>query len=558
MQPLSHNARTRVTRMLYLTLAVLLAVAAAACSSASRLPAPTEATGERPVSPGPSTPEDRAALFDYLVEKTMAREAFSPIKNERLGLNVEAAMCAYRDELIAADTDEKLFYAFLKISNARKDRHLSVSPVEGGLWLSSWGPPPDSLAAPSPLETPIRFAADYGTPGQYFAFVGDYAERLQAYAGSPDVAVGDKLVAVNDQPFNDYVKAIKPYIRHSTVEGFWWKFAERISQKHYHTPPSFYREQATYTLERADGTRYTLSLPYLNPDSMAWSGHGTPQYSGFHLVHDWQTYDLYVHDEKRVILLDWYGFRENLVADVDSLMTYAEEQALLDHAIIIDATRSRGGSLGAYAVQHLSTKPFKTTLGNLRLSDVIEPFIAEKRADYAARTVNDAGVAETLDDGAWLMDWLEHNVLPGLRDGQAYSNNVPFKLAHAPLYSDGVLQPAPVHFRGPLLGLFSPHGGSHLDQFVAIIVDNQLGHTIGMPAGGYSNTWEWEDTLVFPISQQPIVQYMWSIGHTIRPNGNVLEGNPAQMDEFIPQTAANYLHYRDLLVERALRHLGFD
>ena len=46
----------------------------------------------------------------------MAREAFSPIKNERLGLNVEAAMRAYRDELIAADTDEKLFYALVKIS----------------------------------------------------------------------------------------------------------------------------------------------------------------------------------------------------------------------------------------------------------------------------------------------------------------------------------------------------------------------------------------------------------------------------------------------------------
>ena len=51
---------------------------------------------------------------------------------------------------------------------------------------------------------------------------------------------------------------------------------------------------------------------------------------------------------------------------------------------------------------------------------------------------------------------------------------------------------------------------------------------------------------------------MWSIGHTIRPNGDVLEGNPAPMDDFIPQTAANYLHYRDLLVERALRHLGLD
>ena len=121
-----------------------------------------------------------------------------------------------------------------------------------------------------------------------------------------------------------------------------------------------------------------------------------------------------------------------------------------------------------------------------------------------------------------------------------------------------MLEPARVHFRGDMVGLFSPYGGSHLDQFASILIDNGLAYTIGMPAGGYSNTWEWEETLYFPISGKPVVRYMWSIGHTIRPNGEVLEGNPALVDEYVPVTRDNYLQYYPTLIERALTHLGLQ
>ena len=104
----------------------------------------------------------------------------------------------------------------------------------------------------------------------------------------------------------------------------------------------------------------------------------------------------------------------------------------------------------------------------------------------------------------------------------------------------------------------SPHGGSHLDQFAAIVVDNGLAHTIGMPAGGYTNTWEWEEKLIFPISEKPVAEFMWSIGHTIRPNGEILEGNPAQVDGYTPLTRDNYLSYYEILLTKALKHLGLQ
>ncbi len=505
--------------------------------------------------PGPSTPADRAALFDYLLEKTFERESFSPIKNERLELDIEAGMRAYRDELIAADTDEKLFYALVKLGNARKDRHLSLNPIEGGIVLDHWRPL-DNLEVF--IQAPIRFATDYGTPGDFFVFVADFAENVGDYVGPEGINPGDRLLAVNDRPFGEYVDAIEPYIRYSTLEGFWWKMAEGIPEKHYDVSPDFYRDDITFRLGRADGSQYDVTLPYLDPESIAWSGHGARLYPGFHLVSDRHTFDLWVHDTKPVLLLDWYGFRELLVEDMDWLVDYAEDNGMLDSAVIFDATRCRGGSRGAYAIQRLSPKPFKTTFGNLRLSDITEDFVREKRADYDASRITDSGVAETIDDGSWLIDWLENDVMAGLRDGQEYSNDVPFKLAHAPKYSDGVIQPAPVHFRGPLVCLFGPHGGSHLDQFAAIVVDNQLGHTIGMPTGGYSNTWEWEEELVFPISGKPIAGYMWSIGHTVRPNGRIVEGLAADVDDYVPLTRENYLEYHRLLLERTFRHLGLD
>ena len=94
-----------------------------------------------------------------------------------------------------------------------------------------------------------------------------------------------------------------------------------------------------------------------------------------------------------------------------------------------------------------------------------------------------------------------------------------------------------------------------IGQFNAIVVDNGLGFVVGMTAGGYSNTWEWEEILTFPGTDQPVVGFMWDIGHTIRPNGEVLEGNPAAVDEWVPLTADNTLEYYDILYERVLGHL---
>ena len=496
-----------------------------------------------------STAEDRAALFDYIYQKTLEREAFSPVKEKVLGVNVKAAMQACRAEVVNAKTDQELYFALQKLSAARKDRHLRVRQVEDGLRLSSL----DSKTAP------IQFLPDYGNPDNYFLFVSNLTEQTASFVtGKQQISLGDKLLAVNGMPFPEYFERAEPYLRYSSKNNLWRRMAHELPNlDNDYLPASFYKEKLELQLEDKAGNRYFVSLPYLEEEDLEWKHDHARNYPDFELAFKKQSFHLYLPKDpsKKVLLLWWYGFRENLIEDMDYLVEYAGEKNLLDWDIIIDATGSRGGSRGAYVLQKLVSKPFKTTFGNLKLSDITLDFVHEMNERYVERNINDNGVPESVIDGAWVIDWLNNDVVQGLASGQEYSNNVPFKNAHLPKYSDGYLRPAEKHFTGRLVCLFGPWGGSHLDQFSAMVHDNDLGHSIGMPSGGYSNTWEWEETLRFPISGKPVMEFMWSIGHTIRPDGEILEGNPAQVDEYFPLTRDNFTDYLPHLLEKSFKWL---
>ncbi len=491
--------------------------------------------------------EDREALFNDLYKKIIERESVSPYKIEKFGMNLNDDLLKMKREVIEADNDEELYFALVKLSNLRKNRHLSVGLLEKGLKLTQ-----------NRGVAPIRFRPDYGKEEAYFMFVSDLGKSMKQYVGNNIPKIGDKLIAVNGMPFDQYLKAVEPYQRYSTVNNLWIRLGHSLSEKHERSLPStFYKEKFEVTLQNKKGREYIVSLPYLEEDNIRWQSEDSQRYPGFKKVMERVCYHLYMplNRKNKTILLWWYGFRRSIQEDMDDLMAYAEENDLLDYNIIVDMTESRGGSRGAVMLQRLSPKPYKTTFGNLKLSDITDDFIAKMTDAYMHNNINDHGARENDDDGRWVMDWLHTDVLDGLAAGQDYSNNVPFKCAHAPKYSDGIIHPAKVHFTGKMICLFSPWGGSHLDQFSSIVNDNNLAHTMGMPTGGYSNTWEWSEIVKFPEADKEVVRFMWDIGHTIRPNGQILEGNPAEVDDYIPITASNYKDYLPSLLEKAQKWL---
>jgi hypothetical protein len=505
------------------------------------------------------TPETRAALFDTIYARTERREAFSPPKNAALGFDPLAAMMALRSKVIEAQNEEQLFYAIAEVGHARRDRHLDLALVPGGLQVSdSAGLDIVGQEELPPRSAALRVYPDYSRDDPAY-FVGDVATASGTESGSEadiDVElppIGGRILSVNGRTTAEWHTAATAFMRHSSIIGLKWKLAEAMSLATATFPPDLRSEVLTLEVEAPDGGSETYTLPYYDAETLTWAGTGAPSYPGTAIALSTPTYDLHVPEvDARHVVLVWRGFRETMVPDVDALVEYAAEHDLLDRTLVMDVTRSRGGSLGPYAMQRLQPRAFKTTFGNLRLSDVTLPFVEDKRTDFEAQTIEDSGVREIIDDGTWLMEWLEEDVIPALERGDAYSNNVPFKSAHAPRDSDGILEPTPVHFRGPIVLISGPQGGSHLDQFASIIKDNELGAIVGMPPGGYSNTWEWDQVLTMPGMGRPLLSFMWNIGHSIRPNGEILEGNPIEVDEWVPLTPDNVTNYYGILLERAL------
>ena len=513
----------------------------------------TETASTVPTGSALGTAADRKALVDYLIERTMEREAFSPVKNSRLNLDVEAAMRAEEAAIVNAADQGELFYALARLSNARRDRHLSVNSIPGGLPAPRYWPG----SGETPPVAAIRIDIDYSRTDEVVLFISDVATDPEL---TRSVMPGDRVLAINGGSAAERLEQARPYIRYSTEHGFRRKVTEELAARTGLLPPSLYRPTLDLSLERADGEVYQVSLEYVDPGRLEWASASRPRYAGYERVIDTQTYDFYVSTSgSGVVILDWHRFNSTIVEDIDALMAYAVEHQLLDHDVIFDATRSGGGSLGAYAIQRLSPRPFKTTFGNLRMSDVIPRFIAEQVANYEASVdPTDGGGKETIDDGTWLFEWLTSDVQAAYDSGAPYSNNVPFKLAHAPKAADGMIDPAEVHFRGDMVCIMGPNGGSHLDQFFAIVSENGLCRTIGMLTGGYSNTWEWEEDVTYPTTGAPVIHFMWNIGHTVSPGGEILEGNPSELDEHILFTRENFADYDQLLLNRALEILSAE
>ena len=73
------------------------------------------------------TPQDRIELFEYIVQKTLERTAWSPYPIGNPQVNFAQQAQGLRAVFAQADTDQKLFYALIRLSNLRRDRHLRIN-----------------------------------------------------------------------------------------------------------------------------------------------------------------------------------------------------------------------------------------------------------------------------------------------------------------------------------------------------------------------------------------------------------------------------------------------
>ncbi|MBV6645045.1 MAG: hypothetical protein KI790_06335 [Cyclobacteriaceae bacterium] len=469
-----------------------------------------------PVTAQCLSPDEREKLFERIVQNTVSREAWSPYKLDQTQYisKAEKLRTAFRD----ADTDQKLARALLKLSNLRNDRHLTISQVIGGLNYKD-----------DKVQSLLKFTPDFSeNTHSFFVSDKDVSSTL-----TRSVTLGDELIAVNGIEIEKYLKMLKPNLSFSTNNGLRWQASKALGKRYdLFDPPLYDGNTVTYTLRSASGKVYDQRLPYSGKPKR-WTNIGKPTFPKFDQVLQQKNFDLYATNcPEKVLLINWLDLNNKyLDEDLNALLSFANREGYLNSKIIFFAPFSGGGSGAPKVVQVLSDRPFKTTFGNLKISDASLDF-AKTRSTKIKTWIDDANKAN--------------------RD---YTSNEPFKLRYFGRGSDGIMQPSPLYFTGQKVGVFSSKGGSNLDQLMAMIVDNDIMPTIGYPTGGFSNTWEYYEDLSCPKDHSMLLRYGWSIGHTIRPNGEVLEGNPAQPDEVIHLTKENFTTYWDGLVNRALEIL---
>lgn len=506
-----------------------------------------------------NTKEDRAKLFDEIFENMVKRESVVAIKEKRLGLNFKRDLLRCRDEVINADTDEKLLYALTKMNNARKDPHCRIYMVKDGIKIDGVEVEDepirlDSISCP---HAPIIFNVDYADLDNRFMFIADMSKDIQQYCSDVAPSIGDKLIAVNGIEFSTYYHLVEPYHRSATINNLWSKMSVNIAKRTYTYPPHIFKDDLTLTLEARDGKQYELVLPYIeDAKTIEWQGFykrpGEPRYTDFVRVLANTTYDLYKYQgDRKVVLIDWHWFNaQEMLDNVDALVDYARENDLFDHDIIFDATRSRGGCLGAYVIQRLVNKPFTTTFGNLRISDATMKFVEKAKENHKAGKWMTA-----VDGGDWFVEWLNTDFLKAVEEGKEWTDRFPHKMSYMHKDADGILNPHFECFKGDMVGFFNSASGSQLDQTFSMLADNDIAHTIGMSPGGFSKTWQFNQVYYLGKDKKPVVQITHTLGQTIRPNGECIEGNPPFVKEYIAETRDNYIGRYDMLLERAFVYL---
>ncbi len=487
----------------------------------------------------------RTAFFDDFVEKTVTRTAWSPIKWKNLGTTYEAELEFHnlRAEFANAEDETKLLRALLKLHNIQKDHHLVLEVTA------------DRLSSTT-TYAPIRFYPDMSDFSDMYFFVANYSANV----AEQGVRRGDKLIAVNGVPAPEYVRWLDVSVQYSTrPQGFFNAYGGAgqhpgfLSAKSPLLDPDLFNSDnpVTYTLEDRETDEWRdVTLEYSIPreQQVPWAldpimgGGGTNRgyYAAFYrslgftrISSDFPENEdgaLWVRPEDNLAILEWFDFEDvrNSVADV---IAAAERHGALGYDLIIDATHSSGGGGAPYLVQVLTARPFTPTFGNVRVTD---------RA-FTESHINDHGP----EVAAWIRR--------GLDAGGDYTTDEPFKLQYP-----AVMQPAETRFSGSKVLLMFPWGGSQLDQFAAIVVDNGETngiHTLGTTMGGYSNTWEWGERIMDVPGLDEGMFVEWNIGHTIRPNGEVLEGNGARATEWVPFTRDNAGDYFTGLIERAILYL---
>ena len=203
--------------------------------------------------------------------------------------------------------------------------------------------------------------------------------------------------------------------------------------------------------------------------------------------------------------------------DVEHLGAYLRTRQGEFSRVLVDVRDNPGGGVNLPLLRLLATKPFRTTTRGVAARPLLtrDPEFREAALSMSASPAMIAQLKKDLDSGA------------------AETSRFSFDCrSEACPGSEANAEPDPQHLTLPVVVLSGPACISSCDQFVAVVADNGLGKLVGLPSAGASAPFR--APRKFTLANGQTFSITLNVGLTWRPNGDALEGNPAQPDLVFP------------------------
>ena len=203
-----------------------------------------------------SKPDDNIneTLYNYLTSTILEREAFSPIKNEQLNINLKKEFAKHKTSFLQAKTDEDLYFEILKLSNLRRDSHLKMKP----LFLESY----------KKKVLPIKIGVVFDAKKPIFVveqIANDYANEY------PNLNVGDELIKIGNTNIEKVIAETKKYIPSSTNNNHFLRLAKALSTNDFNLSRVIDYNKPLFTFKTPKKSTYTYAFSYKKRDEVLFN-----------------------------------------------------------------------------------------------------------------------------------------------------------------------------------------------------------------------------------------------------------------------------------------------
>ncbi|MFI5347834.1 MAG: S41 family peptidase [Elusimicrobiota bacterium] len=473
---------------------------------------------------------DRDALFRSYVADIRDGIALSTNTFQRLGTTWDAELGRSRKRFLAARTKEDVYYALLSLKNTVHDAHSRLSV-------------PDSLLPRrETLRLPLGLRPARDSAGLKF---------VVAWSRRPGVEKGFTLKRYQGRTPEEALAEFTEWYPSGSPEHREFEFARWLTARDSNNAPLPETRAADLVFRDERGGRdVAVNAEFTEPrgaregqapasepalrDDPDYDGR-TPDFSGLN-------YRVYRDSATRTLVLRYFSFgydfepselwnrmrrlsyepppvreagryeaREAFEKiDVARLAEYLKSRNAAYDRLLVDVRENGGGPIAQRLTELLARKPFRGTWSYA----VFTPLLRRDKDFRAAAYRHPEAEKEAMS-------------LRELESGAERSSPHAFVCvtpACGPRDGDG--RPAETGLNYKTFLLIGPYCVSSCDQFAAVFVDNDLGESVGLPAQGASSPSRADKT--FKLADGEEFSITLSFGITFRPNGEILEGNPAR------------------------------